>query len=65
MDNCDLEELSISGGKLQPAFTPLVRDYRVTVESNVNKVRLDLVTSDCGASCRIVSRSVQLINCLI
>ncbi|KAF7667864.1 hypothetical protein LDENG_00040650 [Lucifuga dentata] len=55
MDNCDLEKLSISGGKLQPAFEPKITDYRVTVESNVNKVRLDLVTSDCGASCRILS----------
>ncbi|XP_078128958.1 uncharacterized protein LOC144532203 [Sander vitreus] len=54
MDNCDLEKLSVSGGKLHPAFTPQVIDYKVTVESNVNKVTLDLNTSDCGASYSIL-----------
>ncbi|XP_010794055.1 RNA-binding protein PNO1 [Notothenia coriiceps] len=53
MDNCDLEKLSVSVGKLLPAFTPQVTDYRVTVESNVNKVSLKLITSDCGASYNI------------
>ncbi|XP_067466855.1 uncharacterized protein [Thunnus thynnus] len=50
MDNCDLEKLTVSCGNLQPAFTPEVTDYKMTVESNVNKVILDLITSDCGAS---------------
>ncbi|KAK1905546.1 putative membrane protein [Dissostichus eleginoides] len=54
MDNCDLEKLSVSVGKLLPAFTPQVTDYRVTVESNVNKVSLKLITSDCGASYNIL-----------
>ncbi|KAK5882745.1 hypothetical protein CesoFtcFv8_021298 [Champsocephalus esox] len=54
MDNCDLEKLSVSVGKLLPAFTPQVTDYRVTVESNVNKVSMKLITSDCGASYNIL-----------
>ncbi|MED6283972.1 hypothetical protein CHARACLAT_014531 [Characodon lateralis] len=55
MDNCDLEKLSISAGKLHPTFSPEVTDYKVTVESNVSKVTLDLSTSDCGASYSILS----------
>ncbi|CAK6960772.1 uncharacterized protein LOC121911394 [Scomber scombrus] len=50
MDNCDLEKLSFSVGKLQPVYTPEVTDYKMTVESDVHKVTLDLMTSDCGAS---------------
>ncbi|XP_035461915.2 uncharacterized protein LOC118283730 [Scophthalmus maximus] len=64
MDNCDLEKLSVSGGKLHPDFSPEVTDYRVTVESSVNKVSLDLLTSDCGASYSICfgdgSSTIQL-----
>ncbi|XP_049456959.1 uncharacterized protein LOC125903839 [Epinephelus fuscoguttatus] len=54
MDNCDLEKLSVSGGELHPGFTPEVTDYTVTVESNVHRVTLDLMTSDCGASYTIL-----------
>ncbi|XP_044069520.1 uncharacterized protein LOC122884139 [Siniperca chuatsi] len=54
MDNCDLEKLSVSGGKLHPAFTPEVTDYKLTVESKINKVTVDPITSDCGASYRIL-----------
>nr|XP_020457275.1 uncharacterized protein LOC109961061 isoform X2 [Monopterus albus] len=54
MDNCNLEKLSVSCGKLQPAFKPEVTDYKVTVESSVSKVTLDLCTSDCGASYSIL-----------
>ena len=60
MDNCDLEKLSVSCGNLQPAFTPEVTDYKMTVESNVNKVILDLITSDCGASYSVVSSVLQM-----
>lgn len=59
MDNCDLEKLAVSRGQLQPAFTPEVTDYKVTVESSVEKVSLDLATSDSGASCTIVSTVLQ------
>lgn len=60
MDNCDLEKLAVSRGQLQPAFTPEVTDYKVTVESSVEKVSLDLATSDSGASCTIVSTVLQV-----
>ncbi|XP_038593967.1 uncharacterized protein LOC119917646 isoform X1 [Micropterus salmoides] len=64
MDNCDLEKLCVSGGKLHPAFTPEVTDYKVTVESRVSKVTLGLTASDCGASYRILfgdgSSSIKL-----
>lgn len=53
MDNCDLEKLSLSVGKLEPAFSPNVTNYQVTVESSVNKVNLDVAASDRGASYRI------------
>lgn len=53
MDNCDLERLSISAGTLKPAFSPNVTNYQVTVESSVNKVNLDVATSDSAASYRI------------
>ncbi|XP_030603261.1 uncharacterized protein LOC115792838 [Archocentrus centrarchus] len=54
MDNCDLEKLAVSAGKIRPAFTPEVTDYKVKVESSVNEVTLDVVTSDCGASYSIL-----------
>lgn len=57
MDNCDLEKLSVSVGKLQPSFRAEVTEYKLTVESHVSKVTLDLLTSDCGASYTIVSLS--------
>lgn len=56
MDNCDLEKLCVSAGKLRPSFTLEVTDYKVTVESSVNEVTLDVMTSDCGASYSIVSK---------
>lgn len=62
MDNCDLEKLSVSGGELHPGFTPEVTDYTVTVESNVHRVTLDLMTSDCGASYTIVSTVLQTVT---
>lgn len=55
MDNCDLEKFSVSGAKLRPDFTPQVTDYKATVESDVNKVTVDLLTSDRAASYYIVS----------
>lgn len=54
MDNCDLEKLHVSGGKLHPNFSPELTDYSATVESSVTTVTLDLLTSDCGASCHVV-----------
>lgn len=67
MDNCDLEKLSVSGGKLHPPFKPEVTDYKMTVESSVNQVTVNLLTSDCGASYSIVSHisnNAQVVNIL-
>ncbi|XP_042565426.1 uncharacterized protein LOC116223155 [Clupea harengus] len=64
MDNCDLEKLSCSGGKLEPPFKPDITSYKVTIESKVSKVTLDFLTSDCGASYKILfgdgSKTIQL-----
>ncbi|XP_063048932.1 uncharacterized protein LOC134442896 isoform X2 [Engraulis encrasicolus] len=54
MDNCDLEKLSCTGGKLDPPFKPDITSYKMTVESKVSKVTVDLLTSDCGASYKIL-----------
>ncbi|XP_068184369.1 uncharacterized protein [Antennarius striatus] len=54
MDNCDLERLSVSGLKLHPTFTPEVTDYSLSVGSNVNQVTVDVITSDCAASYKIL-----------
>ncbi|KAF3708001.1 hypothetical protein EXN66_Car001174 [Channa argus] len=54
MDNCDLKKLCVCGGKLHPAFKPEVTDYKVTVESSVAQVTLELLTSDCAASYSIL-----------
>lgn len=59
MDNCDLEKLAVSHGQLRPEFSPEVTDYKVTVESSVEKVSLDLATSDSGASCTVVRNTVS------
>lgn len=55
MDNCDLEKLSISVGKLYPPFEPNLLNYKVIVLCNTSSVTLELLTSDCGASYKIVS----------
>ncbi|XP_064173898.1 uncharacterized protein LOC135245060 isoform X2 [Anguilla rostrata] len=53
MDNCDLEKLSISVGKLYPPFEPNLLNYKVIVPCNTSSVTLELLTSDCGASYKI------------
>ncbi|KAL2083150.1 hypothetical protein ACEWY4_020923 [Coilia grayii] len=64
MDNCDLEKLSCSGGKLEPPFRPDITSYKMTVESKVSKVTLELLTSDCAASYKILfgdgSKTIKL-----
>ncbi|XP_066552667.1 uncharacterized protein LOC136718819 [Amia ocellicauda] len=64
MDNCDLEKLSVCTGKLDPPFQPLITNYKVNVPSNVSKITLDLLTSDSGASYKILggdgSKVIQL-----
>ena len=50
MDDCNLEKLSIKPGKLSPAFKQDVLEYSTTVQSSVEKVSLDTLTRDSGAS---------------
>ncbi|XP_033734842.1 uncharacterized protein LOC117323628 [Pecten maximus] len=50
MDDCNLEKLAVKPGKLTPAFNKDTTDYAVTVASNVEKIRIDPLTSDTGAS---------------
>ncbi|XP_021370614.1 uncharacterized protein LOC110461476 [Mizuhopecten yessoensis] len=50
MDDCNLEKLAVKPGKLTPAFNKDTTDYNVTVASNVEKIRIDPLTSDTGAS---------------
>ncbi|XP_034040608.1 uncharacterized protein LOC117523257 [Thalassophryne amazonica] len=50
MDNCDLEKLCISSGTLQPVFNPAVTEYKMTVESSISMVTVDVLTSDSAAS---------------
>ncbi|XP_072532929.1 uncharacterized protein [Salminus brasiliensis] len=64
MDNCDLDKLSVNGAQLCPSFKPDITLYTATVPSSINSVKLDLLTSDSGASCKILfgdgSRTVNL-----
>nr|XP_014349464.1 PREDICTED: uncharacterized protein LOC106705203 isoform X2 [Latimeria chalumnae] len=54
MDNCDLEKIAISPGKLEPPFKPSITSYKVILASNVDKITLDILTSDSGSSYRII-----------
>lgn len=54
MDNADLEKLTVSPGKLTPVFHPNTTEYSVTVGSDVKQLKIDPLTSDCGASYSIL-----------
>lgn len=57
MDDCTLEKLVVKPGKLTPSFNKSHLEYDVTVPSNVEKINIDPLTSDSGASyCIFVSR---------
>lgn len=57
MDDCTLEKLVVKPGKLTPSFQKSHLEYDVTVPSNVEKIHIDPLTSDSGASyCIFVSR---------
>lgn len=56
MDDCTLEKLVVKPGKLTPSFQKSHLEYDVTVPSNVEKIHIDPLTSDSGASyCIFVS----------
>ncbi|XP_076097670.1 uncharacterized protein LOC143067930 isoform X2 [Mytilus galloprovincialis] len=50
MDDCNLDKLVIKPGKLTPAFHKDTTEYNVTLASNVEKIHVDPLTSDTGAS---------------
>ena len=50
MDNADLEKLSVSPGKLTPKFHPNTTEYAVVLASDVEKIKINPLTSDSGAS---------------
>lgn len=57
MDDCTLEKLVVKPGKLTPSFNKSHLEYDVTVPSNVEKIHIDPLTSDSGASyCIFVRR---------
>ncbi|XP_064623924.1 uncharacterized protein LOC135485620 [Lineus longissimus] len=54
MDDCNLEKLTIKPGKLSPVFKMSIIDYTVTLASNIEKLTIDYMTRDSGASCVII-----------
>ena len=50
MDNADLERLSVSPGKLSPAFHKDTVEYNAILGSEVTQLKLTMLTSDSGAS---------------
>nr|XP_009859922.1 uncharacterized protein LOC104266112 [Ciona intestinalis] len=53
MDDCDLEKLSAAPAKLSPKFNRNTTEYEATVPSSVEKVKVDCMTSDSGASYQV------------
>ncbi|XP_066282667.1 uncharacterized protein [Branchiostoma lanceolatum] len=53
MDDCTLEKLGVSPGALTPKFHKDTAEYSVTVASNVENVKFDVLSSDSGASYQI------------
>ncbi|CAK8678105.1 unnamed protein product [Clavelina lepadiformis] len=53
MDDCDLEKLSATPAKLSPKFNRNTTEYEATVPSSVEKVKVDCLTSDTGASYQV------------
>lgn len=60
MDDCNLEKLTIKPGKLAPAFNKDTTEYNVTIPSNIEKIRVDPLTSDTGASYQVAVSIIQL-----
>ena len=58
MDDWSLEKLSAKPAKLSPAFKSKVFEYSATVSSAIEKVNIDCLTTDSGASYQIKVRFV-------
>ncbi|XP_039248951.2 uncharacterized protein LOC120326691 [Styela clava] len=65
MDDCNLEKLSVAPAKLLPKFNRKVLEYSSTVPSNVEKVKVDCLTSDSGASYQIIGSGGEKVIPLI
>lgn len=61
MDDCTLEKLAVKPGKLTPSFQKSHLEYDVTVPSNIEKIHIDPLTSDSGASYCIFVSELNLI----
>lgn len=62
MDNADLEQFSVSPGKLSPKFHPNTTEYTVTVGSDVKQIKVDPLTYESGASYSIKVKNGSFIN---
>lgn len=60
MDDWSLEKLSAKPAKLSPAFNTKVFEYTSQVSSAVDKVNIDCLTSDTGASYQIKVRKLSI-----
>ncbi|XP_043552602.1 uncharacterized protein LOC122553115 isoform X1 [Chiloscyllium plagiosum] len=54
MDDCNLKELSLSAGMLDPAFNPSILNYRVTLGNDTVNLTIYPVTSDNHATYQII-----------
>lgn len=57
MDDADLEKLSVSPGKLKPAFRKNTTEYEIVVGSDVKELKVNPLTSSDEASYDIKARS--------
>ncbi|ESO87738.1 hypothetical protein LOTGIDRAFT_234972 [Lottia gigantea] len=54
MDDCNLDKLSLKPGKLDKKFDKNVTEYNTVLTSEIEKVAIDALTSDSGASYRVL-----------
>ncbi|KAI6660476.1 hypothetical protein LOD99_14061 [Oopsacas minuta] len=59
MDDCNLEQLSITPGSLSPSFHQDVLEYSSTLDSRVQSVALSLRARDAAASYSITGQGVE------
>ncbi|TEB08363.1 Cellulosome-anchoring protein precursor [Pelotomaculum schinkii] len=52
-DNADLSELTVSSGKLDPAFAPAVTAYTVVVDSSVDRINVTPTAADAAAVIKV------------
>lgn len=58
-DNADLESLSVSAGTLQPAFSPTVPTYAVSVPNTTESISFTPRSADDAADVRVQGRRVR------